>query len=139
VVAQGRGVWVRSSGLMRQPDANLRHLCVTIRHPKELSSVPAGSTSFIADSRNFINGSMVRAAAFGVLPDYETMPGSTWLACETQRRPLSLVGVYVGRTRDGHGGIKVHEVEKHLDQTWFVWTGASGDEGRYYACVARWS
>lgn len=49
-----------------------------------------------------------------------------------QRRLLSLVGVYVGWTRDGHAGVKVREVAKHLDETWFSWMGATGDEGPCY-------
>jgi hypothetical protein len=52
---------------------------------------------------------------------------------DAQRRLLlSLVGVYVGWTRDGHAGVKVREVEKHLDDTWFSWMGATGDEGPFY-------
>jgi hypothetical protein len=63
--------------------------------------------------------------------DYAGVCGSD-LSDAQRRLLLSLVGVYVGWTRDGHAGVKIHEVEKHLDETWFAWMGATGDEGPYY-------
>ncbi|MEM9493595.1 MAG: DUF3500 domain-containing protein, partial [Myxococcota bacterium] len=54
---------------------------------------------------------------------------------DAQRRLLmSLIGVYVGWTDDGHAGVKIGEVEKHLDETWFSWMGphGAGGAGPYY-------
>ena len=52
---------------------------------------------------------------------------------DAQRRLLeSLVGTYVGWSRDGHAGVKMAEVKEHLDETWFAWMGATGDEGPFY-------
>ena len=52
---------------------------------------------------------------------------------DAQRRLLeSLIGAYVGWSRDGHAGVKMAEVKKHLDETWFAWMGATGDDGPFY-------
>ena len=52
---------------------------------------------------------------------------------DAQRRLLvSLMGTYVGWSRDGHAGVKMQHVEEHLDETWFSWMGAIGDEGPFY-------
>lgn len=52
---------------------------------------------------------------------------------DAQRRLLeSLIGTYVGWPRDGHAGMKMAEVKRHLDETWFAWMGATGDDGPFY-------
>lgn len=52
---------------------------------------------------------------------------------DAQRRLLrSLVGTYVGWTRNGHADVKMSEVDAHLDETWFAWMGSTGDGPFYY-------
>lgn len=63
--------------------------------------------------------------------DYEGVRGDD--LSDAQRRLLvSLVGAYVGWSRDGHAGVKMQEVQAHLDETWFSWMGATGDDGPFY-------
>lgn len=63
--------------------------------------------------------------------DYEGIRGSD--LSDAQRRLLvSLVGTYVGWSRDGHAGVKMQHVQEHLDETWFSWMGATGDDGPFY-------
>ncbi|NKC10724.1 MAG: DUF3500 domain-containing protein [Gammaproteobacteria bacterium] len=63
--------------------------------------------------------------------EYEGVRGADM--SDAQRQLLrSLVGIYVGWTRDGHAGVQMHRVEQHLDETWFSWMGATGDEGPFY-------
>ena len=50
-----------------------------------------------------------------------------------QRRCLrALVAAYVGWTREGHSGVKISEVDQHLDETYFAWMGAVADDGPFY-------
>jgi hypothetical protein len=52
---------------------------------------------------------------------------------DAQRRMLeTLVATYVGWSRDGHAGIKMAEVQQHLDETWFSWKGNTLDDGPFY-------
>jgi hypothetical protein len=45
------------------------------------------------------------------------------------RRVLS---TYVGWTRDGHAGVRMDEVDAHLDETYLAWMGSTGDGAFYY-------
>ncbi|MEM7475787.1 MAG: DUF3500 domain-containing protein [Planctomycetota bacterium] len=45
---------------------------------------------------------------------------------------LSLVKEYVGNMDDGHAKVKMAEVEKHLDKTYFAWIGGATAESVYY-------
>lgn len=45
---------------------------------------------------------------------------------------LDLIREYVGNLRDGHAGIRMREVERHLDDTWFSWRGATDDDAVFY-------
>jgi Protein of unknown function (DUF3500) len=52
---------------------------------------------------------------------------------DVQRRMLrTVVGTYVGWTRDGHNQLRMEEVEAHLDETWFAWMGSTADGPFYY-------
>ena len=50
-----------------------------------------------------------------------------------QRRYLrALVAAYAGWTCEGHSGVKMSEVDQHLDETYFAWMGAVADDGPFY-------
>lgn len=52
---------------------------------------------------------------------------------ESQRQILrTLVGTYIGWSADGHAGVKMREVDKHLDETWFSWMGSTANDGPFY-------
>lgn len=53
------------------------------------------------------------------------------LMSEEQRSTLlALIELYVGNLREGHAAVKMAEVEAHLDDTYFAWSG--GDSAFYY-------
>jgi hypothetical protein len=82
--------------------------------------------------RHFIDGRM-QAGAFR---DNAVIPYAGVRASEmsdAQRRLLlALVRTYVGWARDDHAGVKMSEVEAHLDETYFAWMGARDGEGPFY-------
>ncbi|SDN64022.1 Protein of unknown function [Streptomyces sp. cf386] len=52
---------------------------------------------------------------------------------DTQRdRLLDLVRVYVGTMADAHAEVRMAEVEKHLDDTYFHWIGETKDSSAFY-------
>jgi len=52
---------------------------------------------------------------------------------EPQRKLLlDLADLYVGNMDEGHARVRMDEVKKHLDRTWFAWIGASDSSGVYY-------
>ena len=52
---------------------------------------------------------------------------------DSQRHLLrALVATYAGWVREGHSGVKMSEVDRHLDETYFAWMGAVSDDGPFY-------
>ena len=51
-----------------------------------------------------------------------------------QNQLLELIEIYVGRTTPEHARLKMHEVRRHLAQTYFAWigSGTSDDDVFYY-------
>ena len=45
---------------------------------------------------------------------------------------LSLVGEFVGNMGGGHAKVKMDEVRRHLDRTYFAWVGESGPDSVFY-------
>ena len=47
-------------------------------------------------------------------------------------RMLAAIAAYVGWASEGHAGVKMKEVNYHLDETYFAWMGSTGDDGPFY-------
>ncbi|MGX5189096.1 DUF3500 domain-containing protein [Streptomyces avermitilis] len=62
---------------------------------------------------------------------YQGLAGSE-LTDAQRDKLLDLVRVYVGYMDDGHAEVKMTEVEKHLDDTYFYWIGATKDTSPFY-------
>ena len=45
---------------------------------------------------------------------------------------LKLISVYVGHMRDPHAKVKMSDVFKHLDDTWFAWMGGTTPDSVFY-------
>jgi Protein of unknown function (DUF3500) len=65
-----------------------------------------------------------------VLP-YAGVPASA-MTDEQKHKLLDVIGIYVGNMQDGHARVKMEEVRKHLDRTYFAWIGASGPDAVFY-------
>jgi hypothetical protein len=65
-----------------------------------------------------------------VLP-YEGVKGSA-LNHRQQQLLLELAEVYVGYQDEGHARVRMREIEKHLDDTYFYWIGEHEDDSAFY-------
>jgi predicted nuclease of restriction endonuclease-like (RecB) superfamily len=54
------------------------------------------------------------------------------LAAPQRERLLAVIQEYVGNLDSGHARVRMDEVRKHLDDTWFGWIGASGKDDVFY-------
>ena len=45
---------------------------------------------------------------------------------------LQLIGLFVGNMSEGHARVRMEEVEKYLDETYFAWIGGTADDSVYY-------
>jgi hypothetical protein len=43
-----------------------------------------------------------------------------------------LIAEYVGNMADGHARVKMSEVQRHLDATWFAWMGGASQDSAFY-------
>jgi hypothetical protein len=65
-----------------------------------------------------------------VIP-YEGIRASE-LSGEQRARLVKLIELYVGLIRDGHAQVKMAEVLRHLDETYFSWIGPANDMSPFY-------
>jgi hypothetical protein len=77
------------------------------------------------------NNNVAEAFSDNVDLDQVGIPGAL-MSAKQRKRLLDLVSLYVGNLRDGHAEIKMNEVEKHLDDTYFAWIGGSEDDSVFY-------
>jgi hypothetical protein len=54
------------------------------------------------------------------------------LSGHQRHRLRALVATYAGWAREGHSGVKMSEVDRHLNETYFAWMGAVSDDGPFY-------
>ena len=77
------------------------------------------------------NENLAEAWKDNVTLDYAGLPVADM--SEAQRQALlDLVALYVGNMDDGHARVKMDEVRRHLDRTWFAWIGTTEPGGVFY-------
>jgi hypothetical protein len=54
------------------------------------------------------------------------------LPASQRRRLIDLVQLYVGHMDEGHAQVKMAEVTRHLDHTWFAWIGQTAANSVFY-------
>jgi len=54
------------------------------------------------------------------------------LPIPTRRRLRDLIELYVGNLDEGHSRVKMDEVDRHLDNTWFTWIGGTQSDSVFY-------
>ena len=63
--------------------------------------------------------------------NYAGVSASSFTAAQKERM-LELIKLYVDNMDDGHAKVKMSEVNKHLDRTYFAWIGGSDDKAVFY-------
>ncbi len=54
------------------------------------------------------------------------------LAGPTRQRLRDLIHLYVSNLDDGHARVKMDEVDRHLEKTWFTWIGGTQNDSAFY-------
>jgi hypothetical protein len=77
------------------------------------------------------NNNMTEAFKDNVVLDYAGVKASD--LNRAQREQLfSLVKLFVDNMDEGHARVKMDEVRRHLENTWFAWIGAADQESVFY-------
>lgn len=79
------------------------------------------------------DGTNTNTEAFhdNVVIPFEGLPVSEMTA-EQKAAFLELTGLWIHNLKEGHAKVKMDEVEKHLDRTYFAWIGEMKEESVFY-------
>ena len=77
------------------------------------------------------NNNLTEAFKDNVVLDYAGTKASSFSE-EQKAELLQLIKLYVDNMDDGHAKVKMDEVEKYIDDTWFAWIGGDEDKSVYY-------
>jgi len=58
--------------------------------------------------------------------------GAADFAAPQRKQLLDLVELYVGNMSEGHARVRMDEVRRHMDRTWFAWMGGADSTSVYY-------
>jgi len=77
------------------------------------------------------NNNLTEAFKDNVTLDYAGLRASD-LASSGRGRLRDLVHLYVSNMDDGHARVKMDEVDRHLENTWFAWIGGTETDSVFY-------
>ena len=77
------------------------------------------------------NNNLTEAWKDNVVLDYAGVRGSD-LTKGQQQQLLDLIGLYVGNMTDGHARVRMDEVRRHIENTWFAWIGNTTPDSVFY-------
>lgn len=77
------------------------------------------------------NNNLTEAFKDNVVLDYAGLRGRD-LESLGRERLLDLVDLYVSNMDDGHARVKMDEVKRHIENTWFAWIGGADAESVFY-------
>ena len=77
------------------------------------------------------NNNVSEAFKDNVVLDYAGIPGSG-LTAKQKDQLLALAGEYVANMDGGHAKVKMDEIKRHLDRTYFAWIGGTRDDSAFY-------
>jgi hypothetical protein len=92
---------------------------------------PEQQRKAILNSEKTANNSLAQAFRDNLVLDYAGIRASE-LTPPQQKLLLDLVNEYVGNMSAGHAKVRMDEVRRHLDATYFAWIGGTGADAVFY-------
>jgi hypothetical protein len=77
------------------------------------------------------NNNLAEAFKDNIVLDYAGLSAES-LGAPARRQLVDLVHLYVSNMDEGHARVKMDQVTRHLDSTWFAWIGASEADSVFY-------
>ena len=77
------------------------------------------------------NNALSQAFRDNLVLDYAGLQASA-LSPAQQEQLLGVVSEFVANMADGHAKVKMADVRRHLDRTWFAWIGGAGADDPFY-------
>ena len=85
----------------------------------------------ILDKTKTGNNNLTEAFKDNVVIDYAGLKGSDFNVAQKQQY-LQLIAQFIDNMDSGHAKVKMEDVRKHLDNTYFAWIGGTETESVYY-------
>ncbi len=85
----------------------------------------------VLGTAKYRNNALAQAFQDNLVLDYAGLRASE-LSERQGKLLLALVAEFVGNMADGHARVKMDEVRKHLDRTYFAWVGGFEDDSVFY-------
>ncbi|HKE06461.1 MAG TPA: DUF3500 domain-containing protein [Candidatus Acidoferrum sp.] len=77
------------------------------------------------------NNNLAEAFKDNVVLDYAGLRTNE-LTNGARGRLRDLIDLYVGNMDEGHARLKMDEIDRHLDNTWFAWIGGTENDAAFY-------
>jgi hypothetical protein len=77
------------------------------------------------------NNTLTEAFKDNVVLDYAGLRAND-LTSAARTRLRALVHLYVSNMDDGHTRVRMDEVDRHIDNTWFTWIGGAQNDSAFY-------
>lgn len=77
------------------------------------------------------NNNLTEAFKDNVVLDYSGVRASE-LSKQERKRLLDLIALYIENMDDGHARVKMDEIRRHVDNTWFAWIGGTEPTSVFY-------
>ncbi|MDH3651576.1 MAG: DUF3500 domain-containing protein [Saprospiraceae bacterium] len=121
VVAES-GKYKGTAILQEEQDAGLKMLQALTQKQRKISIIEISKEG---------NNNLTEAFKDNVVLDYAGIKASTF-SKKQKSRLIDLIGMYIDNMDAGHAQVRMKEVEKHLDDTYFAWIGGTDDQSAYY-------
>jgi Protein of unknown function (DUF3500) len=77
------------------------------------------------------NNNLTEAFKDNVVLDYAGLRAND-LSGASRQRMRDLLHLYISNMDDGHARVKMDEIDKHIDNTWFAWIGGAQPDSVFY-------
>jgi hypothetical protein len=77
------------------------------------------------------NNALAQAFRDNLVLDYAGLRAASLTASQRERL-LGVIQEFVGNMADGHAKVKMEDVGRHLESTWFAWIGGTTDDSPFY-------
>lgn len=85
----------------------------------------------VLDASKTRNNNLTEAWKDNVVLDYAGVRGSA-LSAPQREQLINLIGLYVNNQAAGHAKLRIEEVRRYLDDTWFSWIGDTAPDSVFY-------
>ncbi|MGH7470145.1 MAG: DUF3500 domain-containing protein [Longimicrobiales bacterium] len=95
------------------------------------SLTPEQRSAAVIDTAKPRNNARSQAGSDNLMLDYAGLRLNA-LSTAQRRQLIDLISEYVGNMADAHARVRMEEVTRYLDQTYFAWVGATDDVNPFY-------